>query len=243
MEDYNDYTIYQQEYIESIKEDYEKPIIDMLDGNSNFIHPTAIIGTNVILGKNNYIGANCYFVGDVIIGDNNHFEAFCSVGTFPEHRSFFKDKKMKGVSIGDNNVFREFTTINSGCYRNTFVGSNVWMQKGSYLGHDAEIFDNSTLSINAVVGGHSSVGYDVNFGIGAVCHQFSVIGSGAMIGMGAVITKTSTIQPLGIYVGVPCKYLNENVYKIKKLTESQIDFYFTNYKEKLSEMEELKKSL
>jgi len=243
MEDYNDYTIYQQEYIESIKEEYQKPIIDMVDGNNNFIHPTSIIGTNVILGRNNYIGANCYFVGDVIIGDNNHFEAFCSVGTFPEHRSFFKDKKMKGVEIGDNNVFREFTTINSGCYRNTLIGSNVWMLKGSYLGHDAEMYDNSTLSINAVIGGHSSLGYDVNFGIGAVCHQFSVIGSGAMIGMGAIVTKKSKILPLQTYVGNPCKHLKENTYKRSRLTQSEIDFYFTHYKEQLSKMEETKNSI
>lgn len=243
MENFSDYTIYQKEYIEAIRESYQKPIIDMVDNKNNFIHPTAIIGANVVLGKNNYIGANCYIVGSVIIGDNNHFEAFCSVGTFPEHRSLFNSKKMKGVEIGDDNVFREFTTINSGCYRNTFLASNIWMLRGSHVGHDAEIYDDTTLSCNVIIGGHSSIGCDVNFGIGAICHQFSVIGSGSMIGMGAIVTKTSEVKPLETHVGNPCKYLKDNTYKKDKLSNEDILSYERFYEKQLNEMNNLKKSL
>ena len=49
MED--NYTIFQQEYIDAIREEYTKPMIDIVDGNNNFIHPSAIIGTNVIMGN------------------------------------------------------------------------------------------------------------------------------------------------------------------------------------------------
>jgi len=239
----NNKDLYQKEYIDAIGESYSKKLNQMVDTNNNFIHPTAIIGNNVSLGKNNYIGANCYIVGDVTIGDNNHFEAFCSIGTFPEHKSFFNDKKMKGVVIGNDNVFREFITINSGCYRNTTLESNIWLQKGSYVGHDCEILSGTTLSINAVIGGHCLIGRDVNLGIGAMCHQFSVIGSGSMIGMGAIVTKTSKIKPLGTYVGNPCKYLKDNVYRINKLNESEINWYNSVYERHLLEMTKIKSSL
>ena len=232
-----------QLYVDSIRENYQKPLYEMVDANNNFIHPTAIVGYDVELGKNNYIGANCYIVGNVSIGDNNHFEAFCSIGTFPEHRSFFNDKKTMGVKIGNNNVFREFTTINSGCYCNTVLDSNIWMLRGSHVGHDAVIHKDTTLSCNVIIGGHSIIGCDVNFGIGAICHQFSVIGSGSMIGMGAIVTKTSNIKPLGTYVGNPCKYLKDNTYKMNKLTSCDISWYNTLYERHLTEMQNIKNSI
>jgi UDP-N-acetylglucosamine acyltransferase len=243
MEDYNDYTIYQQEYIDAIREEYEKPFIDIVDGHNNFIHPSAILGTNVVLGKNNYIGANCYIVGDVVIGDNNHFEAFCSIGTFPEHRSFFDKKKMVGVQIGDGNVFREFITINSGCYKPTKIGNKVWMLRGSHVGHDSEIEDSTTLSCNVLIGGHSLVGYGVNFGLGAICHQFSVIGSGSMIGMGAIVTKKSIIEPFKTYVGNPCKYIKENDYKVKSVTPTEFNDWLRFYRTQKINMQNLKNEI
>jgi len=243
MDKSNNNKIYQQEYIDLISEKYNKPIVDMVDSNNNFIHPTAIVGSNVVLGKNNYIGANCYIVGNVTIGDNNHFEAFCSIGTFPEHKTFFNDKKMKGVVIGNDNVLREFVTINSGCLRDTTLESNIWLQKGSYVGHDSEILNGTTLSINAVIGGHCLLGRDVNLGIGAMCHQFSVIGSGSMIGMGAIVTKTSQIKPLGTYIGNPCRYLKDNHYRLSRLSESEKNWYDSIYERQLSEMKKIKSAL
>ena len=39
-------------------------------GGNNYIHPTAIIGDDVVLGEDNYIGAFCYITGKTIIGNN-----------------------------------------------------------------------------------------------------------------------------------------------------------------------------
>ena len=50
-----EYTIYQTEYLESINETYSTPLDTLIDDGKNFIHPTAIIGSGVVLGKNNYI--------------------------------------------------------------------------------------------------------------------------------------------------------------------------------------------
>ena len=41
---------------------------------SNYIHPTSIIGPNVVLGNNNYIGPFCYIIGDTI---TNRIEYKC----------------------------------------------------------------------------------------------------------------------------------------------------------------------
>lgn len=185
------------------------------DENGNLIHITATISHNVMLGKNNYIGANCYLV-DCVIGDDNRFEAFCSIGTPPEYKSHFTEGDWGIVFIGDNNVFREFVTINAGTKHNTTIGNNSWFLKGSHVGHDSLIMDKCTLSCNALVGGHSILMEGVNMGLGSICHQFSILGCYSMLGMGTIVVKKSQIEPFKIFIGNPAKYLKSNSVAIER---------------------------
>lgn len=177
--------------------------------NLNYIHPTAIIDSGVLLGKNNYIGPYCYITGNTQIGDNNRFEAYCSIGTPPEHRDHFKES-LFNVSIGDNCTIREYVTINAGTVRNTILHNSITMLRNSHIGHDSIIEDKVNLSCNVLVGGHSYVMEGVNMGLGAMCHQFSVLGAYSMIGMGGIVVKSSEIHPGEIYVGNPVRFLKEN---------------------------------
>jgi UDP-N-acetylglucosamine acyltransferase len=195
---------------------------------SNYIHPTAVVDPSVKLGDNNHIGAFCYITGDTTIGDNNRFEAYCSIGTPPEHKNFY-GKETKGVVIGKDNLFREFITINSGCTQDTIIENNVWVLKGAYIGHDSLIESDVILSSGVLLGGYCIVGRNANLGLGAICHQGTIIGGGAMIGMGTIITKTSRILPLSIYVGNPAKFLKTNSYKSEKLNYEQFQDYFNSY--------------
>jgi UDP-N-acetylglucosamine acyltransferase len=201
---------------------------DMTDFNSNKIHPTAIIGDDVQLGVGNTIEAYVVIADNTAIGNNNHFYPHCSIGTPPEHKSFYGSEN-KGVVIGSNNVIREYVTINAGCYRPTRLGNSIWMLRGSHAGHDALIWNNCTISCNVLIGGHSVIGEYANLGLGAIIHQFSVIGGGAMIGMGTVITKKSKIEPLGTYVGNPAKLLKENAHIKSKLSQAEIDLILIQY--------------
>lgn len=196
--------------------------LKMFDGYTrNVIHPTAIIGKDVVLGSGNYIGAFCQIVGKTVIGDNNHFEAYCSIGTEPEHKEYFGKENM-GVYIGNKNHIREFTTINAGCEIRTMLQNNITMLRGSHIGHDSVISDDCTISCNVLVGGHSYVGKGANIGLGAILHQYSQIGAYSMIGMGAIVTKKVKVQSFGMYVGNPAKYIKENDYQKKKFTYEQI---------------------
>jgi len=56
---------------------------------SNMIHPTAIVGGDVKIGKNNHIGPFCIIQSNTIIGDNNHFESHVCIGSRPEHKEYF----------------------------------------------------------------------------------------------------------------------------------------------------------
>jgi UDP-N-acetylglucosamine acyltransferase len=184
----------------------------------NFIHETAVIGENVLLGENNYIGPYCYITGKTKIGDNNRFEAFCSIGTPAEHRDCFTqsitDEYM--TIIGNNNIIREYVTINSGWKTPTKLNNNIIMLRGSHIGHDSFVEDKVNISCNVLIGGHSYLMEGCNFGLGSICHQFSKIGAYSMIGMGSTITKTSVILPGNIYVGSPVKLLKQNIIGLER---------------------------
>ena len=157
---------------------------------ANFIHPTAIIGENVILGDNNYIGAYC------IIGDP------------AEHKKFWGQEKGK-VIIGDNNIITGFVTIDAGTEYDTFIRNNCFIMKHAHIGHDCRILDNVTISCGAKIGGHSIIKEYSNIGLNAVLHQFSIIEQGCMIGASAFF-KGQT-KEFSKYAGVPAKYLSPNI--------------------------------
>lgn len=227
------YTMFMREMYDSKDEPLKR------DANKNFIHPTAIVGENVQLGNNNYIGAYCNIVGDTIIGDNNRFEAYCSIGTYPEHRTYFEKQIKTRVVIGNNNVFREFVTINAGTIQDTIVEDYVWMLRGSHVGHDALIRSFCTLSCNVLIGGHSLLGRWVNMGLGSICHQYSIIGSGAMIGMGCIITKKTPVKPFETHVGNPAKYLRQNDHRIDNSTPDDISMGYALYEKDILELRKI----
>lgn len=183
----------------------------------NNIHTTAIIGKNVTMGDNNCIGPYVTIYDGVEIGDDNRFEGHCSVGAPAEHQRYFvPDDAERRVVIGNNNVIREFVTINAPTTGETRMGNNCIMLRGSHLSHDSVLEDHVTVSCNVLIGGHSHIMQHANLGLGCILHQFTVVGSCAMVGMGAVVTKKLSVMPGGVYVGNPAKRIKENMVGIKR---------------------------
>ena len=159
---------------------------------ANFIHPTAIIGDNVILGDNNYIGA------------------FCIIGDPAEHKKYWGQEKGK-VIIGNNNIVTGLVTIDAGTEVPTIIEDGCFIMKHSHIGHDCRIMNNVTISCGAKIGGHSIIGEGSNIGLNAVLHQFSIIKKGCMIGASAFFKGES--EPEMKYAGVPARKLDSNIRK------------------------------
>lgn len=218
------------ENLESLRVDNDSSI-SLSDGlKTNYVHPTAIVDLDVIrnMGKGNYIGAYCIITGDVVIGNNNRFESHCVIGSKPEHKKYWNGD-YKGVTICDNNIFREFTTVNSGTETHTHIGNNVIMLRGSHVGHDAFINDNVTLSCNVAIGGHSYIGEGTNFGIGSVCHQNSIVGCYCMIGMNSTITKSLKVDCFKTIVGSPARIIKNNDYAIEKMNIEEMNIIIERF--------------
>ncbi len=169
---------------------------------ANYIHPTAVIGDNVILGDNNYIGA------------------YCIIGHPAEHKKYWKKKKIQGVEIneiecgqviiGSGHMITGLVTIDAGTQDPTIIGNNCFIMKHSHIGHDCNIQDDVTISCGAKIGGHSIVKQYSNIGLNAVLHQFTTIERGCMIGASAFIKGIT--EEFTKYAGVPARKIGSNEY-------------------------------
>lgn len=97
------------------------------------------------------------------------------------------------------------------------------MLRGSHFSHDSVMDNNITLSCNVLIGGHSYIMEGVNMGLGAICHQFSIIGHHSIIGMGGIITKKSIIYPGRKYVGNPVRDIGRNDVGLQRANLSHED--------------------
>ncbi len=189
----------------------------------NFIHPTAIVGSQVVMGEGNYVGPFCLIEGKTVLGNHNRFEAYCSIGTPPEHKDYFTYADGE-VRIGDGNVFREFVTVNAGMSHPTVLGNRNSLLRNSHVGHDSILEDDIILACNVLIGGHSYLMSGCYFGLASMCHQYSLIGGYSMIGMGGVVPKKRQVHPGHIFVGNPVEFLKENSVGLQRsgLSDSDI---------------------
>jgi len=177
----------------------------------NEIHPTAIIGSEITIGKGNVIGPNTVIGGEIVIGDNNEFFG-CTIGTPAQHRSF-KSNHDGWVMIGSNNIIREYVTIHRSTDDSlpTVIGNNCYIMACAHIPHDASIESDVTICNNVLIGGHTHVMKGATIGLGAIIHQYQTIGSYSMVGMGSIVPKGVWIEPGYVYVGSPAKQIKRNV--------------------------------
>nr|WP_039785449.1 UDP-N-acetylglucosamine acyltransferase [Actinoalloteichus spitiensis] len=176
---------------------------------TNRIHPSSVVSPDVEFGEDNVIGPFCVITGPTRIGDGNWIGPHSVIGTPAEYRSgphpigWDGEVGGGGVVIGDRTVVREFTTINQGTTTPTRVGDECYLMSGVHLGHDSVVGNRVTLASAVQVAGHCVVWDEANLGMGALLHQRSEVGPGAMVGMGAVVRRT--VAAFTIAVGDPAR--------------------------------------
>lgn len=188
---------------------------------SNRIHPTAVVGPQVQLGDGNVIGPFCVLQGPLVVGDRNFFASHVSVGGAAEvHGHLFppsweEESAEGGIRIGDDNIIKEFVTVNTGWQDETIVGNNVMLMGKAHLGHDARVGDRVTISCAALVGGHTVIEADATIGLGAALHQRLTVGAGSMTGMQAAVTRD--IPPFTVCMGSPARPSRLNSFRLDKM--------------------------
>src|SRR5438094_9489830 len=72
----------------------------------------ALIGSDVTIGAGSTVGPFSRIEGPTAIGERNAFFGHLSVGSPPQDLKYTGERT--GLTIGDDNTFREFVTINRG---------------------------------------------------------------------------------------------------------------------------------
>lgn len=175
------------------------------------IHPTSVLSSDVVLEEDVEIGPYCNIQGHVKIGrgtfveghvsigsrhgiveigKNNHIAPGAAIGGPPQDISY-KAEPTKLI-IGDNNVIREFTTLNiatSKATGSTVIGNNCYFMAYSHVGHDSKIGSNVIVANNTNFAGHCVV--EDNVTIGGVCgfSQFTRIGKYSFVAGASIANK------------------------------------------------------
>src|SRR3989338_7516610 len=153
------------------------------------IHPTSIVSADVELDEDIEIGPYCNIQGRVKIGQGTYVESHVTIGSRfgiveigknnhiapgaviggPPQDIGYKAEPTKLI-IGDNNVIREFTTLNIATTKGsgaTVIGDNCYLMAYSHVGHDCKIGSNVIIANNTNFAGHCTV--EDNVTIGGVC--------------------------------------------------------------------------
>lgn len=88
------------------------------------------------------------------------------------------------------------------------IGTNVWINGYSIIGHDVQIGDHCQISSHVIVTGNTVVSDCVYIGVGASIRERISIGEFAVISMGAVVLKS--VRPEMIAMGNPAREIAVN---------------------------------
>jgi len=158
-------------------------------GDNVTVGPFAYIGKKVRIGDNTTIASHAVIEGDTTIGKNNRIFPHAAVGTIPQDLKYDGEESL--VKIGDNNIIREFVTINRGTKANneTVIGNNCLLMAYVHVAHDCIIGNNVILANACNLAGHIEVhDWAILGGLSAV-HQFVHIGAHTMVSGGSMVRK------------------------------------------------------
>lgn len=162
-------------------------------GDDVEIGPYVLIQGKVKIGKGTFVEGHCTIGsrhGIVEIGENNHICPGAVLGGAPQDVSY-KGEATKLI-IGNNNVFREFCTVNLATSKGdgkTEIGNNCYFMAYTHVGHDCKVGNNVIMANDSHLGGHCEIEDGVT--IGGVCafNQFTKVGKMAFIAGSSVVNK------------------------------------------------------
>jgi UDP-N-acetylglucosamine acyltransferase len=179
------------------------------------IGPFSVIGRHVTIGRDTVVGAHVVIEGNTRIGDRNQIYSYVSIGSPPQDIGY-KGEDTR-VVIGDDNIIREYATINRATTKQdrvTIVGNGNYMMAYSHVAHDCILGDNIIMANAATLGGHTVVGDHTTLGGLTASHQFVRIGAYAFIGGNTGLPKD--IPPFMMAAGSRAKLYGPNLIGLRR---------------------------
>ncbi len=152
------------------------------------IGPYCIIGKEVKIGAGTRMMAHSQVLNYSELGENNLISPSAVIGGAPQDHGY-KGEPTK-VIIGDNNVFREYVTINRGTTKQdgkTIVGNDNLFMAYSHLAHDCVVENNCVFTNMTQISGHCHIHSYVIFSGNVLVHQFVNFGERCFLAPNALV--------------------------------------------------------
>jgi UDP-N-acetylglucosamine acyltransferase len=184
------------------------------------LHPTvqigayAVIGGHVKVGPETVIGAHVVLDGLTEIGARNQIFPGAVIGTEPQDLKYAGEPSW--VKIGDNNLIREYVTINraTGAGESTIIGHGNLFMAYVHVGHNCIIEDSVVIANSVALAGHIYIESRARLSGVLGVHQFVHIGRHAMVGGMARIDRD--VPPYMTIEGNPARVRTLNLIGLKR---------------------------
>ncbi len=179
------------------------------------IGPFCIVGPEAVIGDGTELMPHAQIIGMTTVGKNNKISAGAVLGGDPQDVGY-KNEPTR-VVVGDNNIIREFATINRGTTKQngvTIVGSNNLIMAYVHIAHDCVIGNNCAFANLTQFAGHVHCGSYVFTSASAKIHQFCSIGDRCFIAPNAMLNNDAI--PGIMYFGHPAVPRGLNLVNLKR---------------------------
>ena len=192
------------------------------------LHPTvqvgayAVIGENVKVGPQTTIGAHAVLEGPLEIGSRNKIYPGAVIGMEPQDLKY--NGEFSWVNIGDDNLIREYVTINraTGAGEETRIGNGNLLMAYVHVGHNCLIEDSVVIANSVALAGHVYIESRARLSGVLGVHQFVHIGNMAMVGGMARIDRD--VPPYMLVEGNPSRIRSLNLVGLKRSGMNAQDF-------------------
>lgn len=165
------------------------------------VGPWVYIGEHVTIGEGTRIDAHAVIKQHTITGKNNYIHAYAAVGGDPQDLGYRGEETW--LKMGDENIVREFVTINRGSAKSgiTHIGNKNCFLSYSHVAHDAHIGNEVLFVNNASIAGHVTVDDFAIIGAYTAVHQFTRIGAYSFLVHATQVSHD--IPPFMLVKGLP----------------------------------------
>lgn len=154
------------------------------------VGPYAIIGADVVIGEGTTVGGHATIDGPTVLGKGNRVFPHAVVGFEPQDLKYRGEKTR--LTVGNFNVFREFSTVHRGTVTGdgvTVVGDRNYFMACSHVAHDCVIGSHNVMANSSALAGHVEIGNHVVLGAFTGAHQFIRVGDHAFVGAYAALRQ------------------------------------------------------
>jgi len=185
-------------------------------GQGTVIGPYAVIDAKANIGENCRIGNFCVVTGNTTIGNNCQLFTGAVLGSVPQYKKFDSSPDV-ALTIGDNNIFREYVTVNPGTPEGggkTVIGNNNLLMAYTHVAHDCILGNHCVLANSAALAGHVTMEDMAVVGGLTGIHQYVRLGRLSIVGGCSGVVQD--IPPFSMCVGHPAEVVNINLIGLKR---------------------------